>query len=297
MIARFILNIYASALLSFVCSIGIVFLFSPLKNPRFRACLFLIPFLKVIWDLFFAAHANWVYLQNLSVWHVPENSRTLGVYAHINGLPGCGIYFSLFDSYRFSLGDILHEIWPNLSLLLAFSLLSISILKLIYHLFLFKHRYDKTLPCAVTGFWKPKIRFSPSYLRSLNQDEKGAVLKHEKSHIRWGDHMTEHFLFFFEALFWFLPLKKKLREKLHLSQEMACDRAAQSPIAIAGALKKALMTTRAPLILPFASPAHERVTALLQSPPVCNSYWRKGLYILTFGLVLIFILMSQFLPF
>lgn len=297
MIARYLLNIYASATLSFLFSMGVVLLFSRLKNPRLLACLFLLPFLKVIWDLLFSAHSNWVYLQNLSVFNVPENSRMLNAYALYNGLPGCGISLSLFESLRFSIGDLLHESWPIFSWCLALTLVTTSGLKLTHRIIVFLRRCSKTASCAIIGFWKPKIVSSPSYFSTLNAEEKAAVLAHEKSHIRWGDHLVHHFLFFFEPLFWFLPFKKRLIHSLQLRQEMACDRAAKAPLAVATALKKALTTSFPPLTLNFASPSHERVKALLlkQTPPL--SIWRRGIYFLLFGTVLTFILMSQFLPF
>lgn len=297
MIARYLLNIYASATLSFLFSMGIVLLFSRLKNPRLLACLFFLPFLKVLWDLFFSAHTNWVYLQNLSVFNVPENSRILSAYALYNGLPGCGISLSLFESLTFSIGDLLHELWPTFSWCLALMLATISTLKLAHRLSLFLRRHSKTASCAVIGFWKPKIVFSQNFFSTLNTEEKAAVLAHEKAHIRWGDHLVHHFLFFFEPLFWFLPFKKRLILKLQLCQEMACDRAAKTPLAVATALQKALATPSTPLTLSFSSPSHQRVQALLQKPSVNPSLWKRGFYFILFGTVLTFILVSQFLPF
>ncbi|WP_420422563.1 M56 family metallopeptidase [Simkania sp.] len=297
MIARFILNIYASATLSFLFSIGIIFLFSRLKKPRLLACLFLIPFLKVIWDLFSAAHSNWVYLHNLSIFSAPENSRIISVYALYHGLPGCGIHLSLLGSTWFSVGDLLHESWPVLSYCLALTIVTISCLKLIRRIFLFFKRSSETSSCAVVGFWKPKIVSSEAYFKTLSTEEQTAVISHEKAHIRWGDHLVHHFLFFFEPLFWFLPFKKRLIHQLHLCQEMACDKAAKAPLAVASALKKALTTPSAPLTLNFSSPSTKRVQALLKQPSAKASLWQRSLSFILFGTVLTFILMSQFLPF
>lgn len=297
MIARYLLNIYASAFLSFLFSMGIVFLFSRFKNPRLLACLFLLPFLKVIWDLFFLTHANWAYLQDFSIFDVPKNSRMLSIYALYNGLPTCGIYLSLFESLRFSIGDLLHESWPLFSWCLALTLATLSCFKLIHRIILFSKRTSNTSSYAVIGFWKPKIVSSPHYFKSLTAEEQAAVLAHEKAHIRWGDHLVHHFLFFFEPLFWFLPFKMRLIHKLRLCQEMACDRAANAPLAVATALKKALTPSSDFLTLSFSSPSFQRVQALLKQPIAKTSFWKQIFYFILFGTVLTFIFMSQFLPF
>lgn len=313
MITRFILNIYAGALFSFLFTAFFVSLFSRLKNGRLKASLLLLPFIKVSGDLFFSAHTSWVYWKSQSVLTVPENSRTLQAYLGYNGVPCCGVKFSLYDQFTFSFGDIFHEIWPYISTFLAMILLSISLFKLLKALLTFSSKrgvpvykksyigktpiYETHLPIssAVIGVFKPKIVFASSFLRSLNEEERTSVLKHEKSHIRFGDNIVQIFIFFFDSFFWFLPFKRVLISKMELCQDIACDSAAKNPLAIAHAMKKALQSIRIPLSCNFASSSTVRVSTVFQNQ--VTPRWKEGVYILTFVLVLVFILMSQFLPF
>lgn len=296
MITRFILNTCVSAYLSFLVSLGLVLLFSRLKHARFKACLFFLPFLKVVWDLL-TPHAT----QCLSTLNAPENSRTLMAYM---GFPSCGIKLTYLES-TYSIGDILYELCPVPALALAMLLMSISLTRLFRCFRKQKvslknvdsfYETEAPISCAVIGLFRPKIVFGSTYLRSLTPSEKKAVLKHEQSHVRWGDNFTLYFLSFFDALFWFLPFRKFLKKKLLLAQEIACDQAAHAPLAIATAMQKAAGTCSLLFSLSFASPIQKRASFLLQETTQ-TPLWKRGVYLTTFGVVLIFILMSQFLPF
>lgn len=315
MIVRFTLNLYFCSSIAFLFSTGIVLLFTIIPHHRLRASLLTIPFFKVFWDLFFCMRSNWIYFHKEWLTLAPENSRTLSLFFFYKGAPGCGMHFSLHDSILFSLGDYLYEVAPKVATVLAFSLLLTSILLLTKGLIFFiKNRrigfckksqiqntpiYETLHPIssAVKGCFKPKIFFSSQFLNSLDEEEKLAVLNHEKSHIRWKDQILEHFLFFMSTIFWFLPFKKYLIKKMHFYQELACDQASKSPLSIATAMNKAIRTFHPPFSLSFHSPTVARTAFLLKHPTLPLPLWKKGVYLLIFGGVLSFILMSQFLPF
>lgn len=315
MITRFILNVFFSSIVAFYFASLLISLFRLfIRLPRLRYYLYLFPFFKVTWDLFFASHSDWVFLHGEKILEQAVDSRQAGLFAGINTLPFVGCQLTTKNSLTFSLGDVLFECFPNLSIIAAHTLLICTLSSLSYTIFRIwmgnKWQRELLQSCVIKdsfmvtskeihtplliGFFRPKIIIPQKLCQAFSEDELNAVLAHEQGHILWKDNLLKLCTGFISALFWFIPFKKRILNKGDLECELACDRRAAHPLHIAEALSKTSATSLPLAALSFSSTTY-RVHYVLSQKDSKN--WIKLLSFLFFIGGFGVILLSRFLPF
>ena len=81
LVARYIFNILFGSILTFYVSLLLLMLIRPvIRSYRALYYLYLIPFMKVFYDLFFMDHSFWVFLHRKNVLNAIPNSRILSAY-------------------------------------------------------------------------------------------------------------------------------------------------------------------------------------------------------------------------
>lgn len=120
-------------------------------------------------------------------------------------------------------------------MLVQLAWLGILVIILLYSLFSYLY-FKKNLSCSirleeniyladyirspfVIGIWKPRI-YLPS---ALQKEEMIYVLKHEKTHIRRGDHIIKMLAFLITCVHWFNPFGWAAYLCLCRDMEMSCD--------------------------------------------------------------------------
>ncbi len=317
--ARFILNTFFGSLVAFYMTLFFLLLFRPLiKKARYLYLLFLLPFFKITWDLFFSSHAHWVFTNGKEVLNQAPNTRILSAFIGHNGYP-VTIKFYLLDGYVFSLGDICAEMMgKDLTVSIGLTLLFLTFLSFLrfgYRLrkgikwknslfseSTFYENYGK-IPVFSTarklssplliGVWKPAIICPNHLLKVLSRKELKAIVSHEKGHLEWQDNLMNGVMEGISALFWFIPLKKRALKKAYFYREHACDLKG-SPLHIASALKKTYSINFPIGCIAFSSSVNRVKWTLEKKAP--------GKFIATISLFVflggaLFIFCSHFLPF
>jgi Zn-dependent protease with chaperone function len=166
MIARYLINLYFSHLITFFMTLLLAFLFLQcfrIKNPRLRYYTLLLPFFKLLWDLCQIAHPSWVFLHNESVFNQPTDSRIISVSLFYNWIPGCAMECRLKDDLLFSIGDVLYEaIGPLWTALFAYTLLSLT----------FFFVMKKTCALLSMGMWIQRLKGHQIPLKRGIDDEE-----------------------------------------------------------------------------------------------------------------------------
>ncbi|WP_256082058.1 M23/M56 family metallopeptidase [Massilia sp. YIM B04103] len=73
------------------------------------------------------------------------------------------------------------------------------------------------------GCFQPMLLL-PEHLRGMDPGQQELIVAHELTHWRSRDQLCLHLSLALQTLFWFNPVFSRLREKLALAQELACDR-------------------------------------------------------------------------
>ncbi|UMR29247.1 M23/M56 family metallopeptidase [Massilia sp. MB5] len=73
------------------------------------------------------------------------------------------------------------------------------------------------------GCFQPMLLL-PKHLRGMDPGQQELIVAHELTHWRSRDQLCLHLSLALQTLFWFNPVFSRLREKLALAQELACDR-------------------------------------------------------------------------
>lgn len=268
--AIFILNIGINSFLSFFtlgCLILLALKILRIENPRLYALALLLPFIKIVVDLFSYQFSDWALAQGINPMTCPEGSRTLnvGLIASLFEYPLCAIKFHLEEGLTFSLADLLSlkmgESWTivcaiglilgtfgSLGNALHNYLMTFQwIQHLKSHSTLYLHRFHDPLLQAtiqhkqvsiyltqashspfISSQRKPTIFISRFLFDQLLPHEFEAVVAHEMAHHRHGDLMINLLLFWICNFFWWIP-SHFFKTKLELAQEYACDRLPNSP--------------------------------------------------------------------
>jgi GWxTD domain-containing protein len=77
-------------------------------------------------------------------------------------------------------------------------------------------------PC-VRGLFRPAVLIPEAAARAFTSDELTAVLLHEFTHVRRGDHLAAALQTVVSSLFWFHPLLWWAGRRISLERELACD--------------------------------------------------------------------------
>jgi len=122
-------NIIINSVLSFFTAAGILWLIAfifRVKEPRVKALIFCIPFLKLVLDLIlYYDISNWALFHSLDPWLAEENSRMLTAYAGLFPYPLPGIHLTMADGKLFTVADVLSlylgVFWTKIVVCLTFS--------------------------------------------------------------------------------------------------------------------------------------------------------------------------------
>ncbi|NVE01284.1 M23/M56 family metallopeptidase [Massilia sp. BJB1822] len=94
------------------------------------------------------------------------------------------------------------------------------------------HETSAPISPMLLGCFQPMLLL-PEHLRGMDPDQQELIVAHELTHWRSRDQLCLHLSLALQTLFWFNPVFSRLREKLALAQELACDRrvlAGRSPV-------------------------------------------------------------------
>ena len=253
--ARFILNAFCSAFLTYLVTFGLVLALRPLiKSFRAIYFLYLLPLAKVVWDLIKNSHSNWAFLHGEGV-TIPD-TRSLSAYFGTKS-PLAAVKLHLNEGYTFSLGDMIAEtlglafLYTLASLVLILTIFSVGKALIKLHSTLKWQRKLPLIPISpfmattnlslksplLIGVFRPCIVIPKHLLATYDRQELEAVCSHEKNHILWQDNGASIVIEFLAALFWFLPFKRWSLKRAFFYRELSCDQAC-SPLPLATALIK-----------------------------------------------------------
>ena len=318
-ITRFALNIFFGSVITFYLTLLItVPLRLVIRSPRALYFLYILPFIKVTYDLFFASHSQWILSHGQQILNQPENSRTLNaLIGHKGAYPFAELKLSLESGQLFSLGDVCFEVLgQSMTLFFGLSLIVLTFLSLSRfgsqlwkstkwkkNLLKKSHYYDqfRGIPIYSTqqklnsplliGTWNPLILCPKNLLIEFTEEEKKAVFSHEKGHVVWKDNVINTILQAISAFFWFIPFKKALLNKASFYRELDCD---ADPLHIATALQKTHVNNVPMGSIAFSSSFHRiRKTLKAKKPGKIKTYLS---FLFLLGGML-FIMASHFLPF
>lgn len=249
----FIIN----CLLSFFTAVILVelVLFSfRIKSIRGRIFARLIPIAKLLVDPFLYNYSNWSVLQGLHPMLANEGAREITAFCSTTPLKTlCGHLgtrcFLWENGTSFSLGDCLAYFLPYklvVVFVMSIAMVSLGLLFIRMRKFLRARKELNRLklgsqfyqslpgnkevvlsecvrsPCAILP---STIVFPKKFLSLLSEEEKDAVIAHEAEHLRFKDTYLRLFVYFMDAIFWWIPLRiyGNFLEKL---QENAADQRA-----------------------------------------------------------------------
>lgn len=320
-VARFALNFFCGSLIAFYMTLLFALLFRLIiKSPRALYLLFLLPFIKITYDLIFSSHSHWVFNQGERILSQPINSRTLNAWIGYKGsYPFAELKLNLQSGELFSFGDVFSEIAGKpFTLILGFSLLFLTLISLTRFALNLKKSaqwkkallettrfYDtfEGIPILTTtkalkspillGISKPLIICPEPLLITLSNEEKIAIFSHEKGHVDWKDNLINGILNGICALFWFVPFIKTVLKKATFYRELGCD-AKGVPLHLATALKKT-QSVRLPIGSIAFSSSYNRIKWTLEKK-------RPGRFGTIFSFLFflggaLFIFGSRFFPF
>ena len=312
-VARYIFNSLSGSILTFYMSLLILIFIRPLiRNYRTLYYLYLLPFLKVFYDLFFMDHSHWAFLHGKNVLNAIPNSRILSAYLGTKGKPFAGVRLHFLDGDTFSIGDIgaetigmpLLAAGCSLVVLVTLSSLTCFFLRLCKAM-----QWQRKLPLEkmgsniystseplkspiLIGVWKSRIVIPKNLLKALSDKEVEAIYQHERQHLLWKDNLLSIICDGISALFWFIPFQQIVSKKASFYRELACDSKSETE-PLLGALKKT--ATHAPSVASLAFSSSDRIAWLLcKKTPGKVALTLSCLTILGGGA---FIFASHFLPF
>ncbi|NGX31766.1 MAG: Regulatory protein BlaR1 [Chlamydiae bacterium] len=266
MIIHLILNIFINSVFSFLTIVlliyALLFLFR-IKNQRVIYCALMLPFIKLITDIFYLNFSTWTFLKGINPYFLQEGTRRLDAQIGLNALylPKFSIqFFSIPNHWSFSIGDLLLLKCPfELKLFLLVVLLFgcvVSMLKCTQKIHN-QRRWEKKVcmqskvvdPCVfdsrlrkviekrkvevlffekihvpvVFGMFRPKLILPEGFFSKYSQEEQNAILAHELKHVVWFDILTAYFVTIICHLFWFIPLIARIKKHVFFHRELACD--------------------------------------------------------------------------
>jgi beta-lactamase regulating signal transducer with metallopeptidase domain len=83
-------------------------------------------------------------------------------------------------------------------------------------------------PMVIPGWGRARLLLPEALLSQLNRSQRLALLLHELSHIRRGDHLVRILELAVSALFWWLPIVGLIGRQLRACEEASCDAAVVS---------------------------------------------------------------------
>ena len=259
----------------------------------------------------------------------PVGTRFLGVALGCDYLPFFKVSATAHNDLYFGIGDVLREFLPlTFPLFFLISLALVSFTLILFHLYqsiksfrLLRHMLKsatllQTQPIPLfestscghspllIGIKRPLILLPRGLRNKLSDEELNAILKHERAHLLWKDHLAAPLIHIVCLTFWFVPLLRWYFRRLELAREMACDQSANhNPHALASALSKTTRHIRESHLigaLSFSSKKNclkKRVESVLKYPRKPLPKWKKIAFSLASCFLAIFLLHSSIFPF
>ena len=332
--ALFVFNIFINSFLVFFTTAllieGLICLFR-IRQGRCSAILRMIPFFKLVLDLFLYDFTRWAYIFGIDPLLCEEGTRNISVglgFSSFFNVKSC-IEMTVPGDKTFTLADILSAKIPSFALNAFVCLLCLTSLVCVYKqvkkifrlrvsfpgevlsiknpalaLYLQKHRIQVILtkellrsPCII-GIRSPTIYISDAYVLSL--EEREAIIAHEIEHFRYKDTLVRWILQCIRAIFFWIPtkwLQKKIEEGQEIGSDRGCLKQGIDPIYLATALhsvaKHSFCVAKQPLASYFTRCAlYQRVHLLMH--PIADRKFRLGFSALVMGLAFIMIFLGRF---
>jgi beta-lactamase regulating signal transducer with metallopeptidase domain len=80
-------------------------------------------------------------------------------------------------------------------------------------------------PMVIPGWRRPRLLLPEALLSQLNSSQRSALLLHELSHIKRGDHLVRVLELAVSVAFWWLPIVGLIARQLRACEEASCDAA------------------------------------------------------------------------
>ncbi|HEX2476603.1 MAG TPA: M56 family metallopeptidase [Lacipirellulaceae bacterium] len=80
-------------------------------------------------------------------------------------------------------------------------------------------------PLVVPGWRRPRLLLPMALLNQLNPSQRAALILHELSHIKRGDHLVRILEVAVGLIFWWLPIFRLIGRQLRACEEACCDAA------------------------------------------------------------------------
>ncbi len=113
-------------------------------------------------------------------------------------------------------------------------------------------------PMVIPGWRRPRLLLAESLLSQLNRAQRSALLVHELSHIKRGDHLVRLLELVVSVAFWWLPIVRLIGRQLRRCEEAACDAAVVSHLPQARRDYARLILD----VVDFANPLPPQATAM-----------------------------------
>ena len=138
--------------------------------------------------------------------------------------PLAGALMSRIDSGVDMVSSALHHLLGSTPMVLAWSVGALAIFAVFARAELQFHRLEQRRLAgpAVVGIW-PRLVVPHDYAERFTETERQLIRRHEQSHMRRRDPVTNLFVALASIAFWFNPLVHVARRAIRLDQELACD--------------------------------------------------------------------------
>ncbi|MBO9666185.1 MAG: M56 family metallopeptidase [Bdellovibrio sp.] len=277
-------NLFANATISFWTGVIVVFFFVWLfriKTGPWKLAIFLLPFLKVLFDFIAGVPANSILAHGVNPYLIPEGTRlfSLGIGLSSYFGPTLNLRFWVKDpatgsSLPASVGDFLYFWIKHYNTSLPLIILSVAliisaglIVRRLFKAVQFEkiRRHDLRQATMLSslkvdrrhvdiyisptftgtpftgGVVHPYICIPETTYKSLTESEISAVIAHEIGHIKYLDLVFTIFVQFLGDLFWFIPGYNLFAGKIDRMREVVADQFAVNSGASAEYLASALL--------------------------------------------------------
>lgn len=277
-------NITINSVFSFFTGAILVWLILTIfrfKNPRLRYLFWLLPFVKIAFDVFMGT-PNWACVnKGVELFSGPPFTNSIA--AHIGfsmrgffvivdllnaqGLPGQTCSWCMGDVIQFALIRYGSSFLPQIIFTIIIAISVFRLVRRVTAVVTFERRrsslrnssqsiaagfassgVDTYISLAHSGspftggIFSPYICFPSDTYSALSAKEAQAVWQHEMAHVRWRDSAINLMIDILGDLFWFVPGYQMLKRQIFCERELSADAGAISSGTNASDLSLAMLT-------------------------------------------------------
>ena len=264
-------------------------------SARARVFLYLVPFVKLFYDVYAWDYGNHLALSGYFPQAAEEHTRFISVWASAI-FPQFGITFHYLDGVRFSIADFFFGIFPTAMSLGVIALSSYFVWAFASKLYgilqehwiirsilqsarriggrIYQAKEYKGSPFVV-GVFGPRVVVPADFFDRYAAKEREAILAHEEGHIKHMDSCINWFVVLADLVFAHVPMQW-MKERISFYQECACDEQAVlcgvSKIVLSKTLLKSARSTF------IQVPAFSRNSSLKGRIQAIAAVQRKGMW-------------------